>query len=192
MDSTERELENLKTEAQELGITYHPSIGIDKLKAKIREERQLLAELDNTPKVSDPEEENKEPEIIPIKETLGQKKLRLKRDATRLIRCRVTCMNPIKKDLHGEIFAVGNKLVKTIKVFVPYQAEEGWHIPNMILQVLQEKVCQIFVTATDSNGRKTKKAKLIKEYSIEMLPPLTTEELATLAATQAATKSLED
>jgi hypothetical protein len=43
----------------------------------------------------------------------------------------------------------------------------------------------------DSRGNKVRKGKLIKEFAIEELPPLTKEELAELAQRQAMSKSVD-
>ena len=52
-------------------------------------------------------------------------------------------------------------------------------------------MCQIFVSASLPNGEKTRKGKLIKEFNIEILPPLTEQELKDLAKEQAARHSID-
>ena len=184
-------LEALKKQADELKITYHPSIGLNALQEKVNTELDLLNETANTP-IPTP---TVEPEPVPvaIPETEGEMRMRMKKHAQKKIRVRITCMNPNKKDYAGEIFSAGNRVVPTIKQFIPYNAgEEGWHVSNIILGVLRGRQCQVFNTITDKQGRKHRKGKLIREFAIEELPSLTQIELDALAATQAATKSLED
>lgn len=156
------ELQLLKERADQMGISYHPSIGLDKLKEK------LNTKLDS-----------------PKKETESQRFARLRKDANKLIRVRITCMNPAKKNHPGEIFSVSNKAIGCVKKFVPFEAEEGWHIPQVLLPVLKDKMYQSFHIVTVGD-QKVKRPKLVKEFAIEELPELTVEELKDLAAKQAA------
>lgn len=178
------ELAVLKARADLLGIKYHPSISLEKLREKVN--------ASITP--DEPEETPTDPDSSAITfepETPNAKRLRMKREATKLVRVRVTCMNPIKKEWDGEIFTVGNNAVGSIKKYVPFNAEDGWHVPQMILQMMQERMCQIFVTVTDDRGNKVRRGKQIREFAIEYLPQLTKAELAELAARQAATKAID-
>lgn len=120
-----------------------------------------------------------------LAETPNEKRRRIKRNAEELIRVRVTCMNPAKKDWSGEIFTVGNSAVGTIKKFVPFNAEEGWHVPRMILEMMEQRVCQIFVNKKTSHGVTVKEGKQIREFNIERLHPLDEEALEELARRQA-------
>lgn len=170
---TPDELTALKARADLLGISYHPSIGVEKLREKINAK---LAEGDKEPEVKDQ----------PVaEETAGARKLRLQREAMALVRVRVTCMNPAKKEWEGEIFTVGNSNLRTITKYVPFNAEEGWHIPRILLNQLQERMCQVFYTTKDDRGNNVRRGKLIREFAIEILPPLTKEELKDLAQRQA-------
>ena len=166
------ELEVLKARADKLGIKYHPSISLAKLKEKVSEG---LA--DETPE-----------EVVtvkPGKETDVQLKARKRREANALIRIRVSCMNPNKKEWDGEIITTGNTNTGTIKKFVPFNSDEGYHVPHMIYEQLLQRQCQVFVTVKDNRGNKVRKGKLIKEFAVEVLPPLTEKELKELAQRQA-------
>ena len=172
----ESELDALKARADLMNIKYHPSIGVDKLKEKIAE---AMGEADESPEV-----EADEAPAEPVGETPNQRKIRLKKEANQLIRCRVTCMNPNKSEWEGEILTVANAAVGTIKKYVPFNTE--WHVPRFILNVLKARECQVFYTYVDKRtGNKTRKGKLVKEFAIEELPPLTKEELRDLAQRQA-------
>lgn len=176
------ELENLKVRADKLGVKFHPSISADKLREKIKAaqaEGEGQAGSDE-PKVATGTDE----------ESAAAKKLRLKREGLKLVRVRITCMNPTKKEWEGEIFTVSNNAVGTVKRYVPYNVEEGWHVEQILLNQLRERQCQIFVTEKDSRGNKIRKGKLIREFAIEVLDPLTEEELADLAQRQAMAKGL--
>lgn len=171
------ELTTLKARADLLGISYHPSIGVEKLREKINAAVEPKA--DEVPVAS------------AESETPGQKRARLQREAAELVRVRVSCMNPFKKEWEGEIITTGNTAVGTYKKYVPFNTEDGWHIPRIIYNQLVQRECQIFVTVRDSRGNTSRKGKMIKEFAIEVLPPLTTEELAELARRQAMAKSID-
>lgn len=174
------ELNALKSRADMMGISYHPSIGLEKLREKVNAALTGAAEKTEEPAVVDP-----------TVETEGQRNSRLKKEASKLVRVRVTCMNPAKKEWEGEIFSVGNAVVGSFTKYVPFNIDEGWHIPQMIYQMIKDRECQIFYTITDSRGNKTRKGKLVKEFSVEVLPPLTKEELHELAQRQAMSNSIE-
>lgn len=168
------ELEVLKARADRLGISYHPSIKVEKLREKL--EKEMSGEI---PEKASPTK------VVKEEETEAQLNNRKRLEATELIRIRVTCMNPQKKDWDGEIFTTGNAVVGTIKKYVPFNADEGWHVPRMIYQQMLERQCQVFYTVTNRNGVKTRAGKLIREFNIEVLPPLTVAELKEIAQRQA-------
>lgn len=175
------DLEALKAQADRLGVKYHPSISAEKLSEKLK------AALETQPeeKVAPAAAETKP------KETEDQRRLRLKREAEKLVRIRVTCMNPNKKAFEGEVFTVGNSVVGTFRKYVPFDAPDGWHVPNIIYEMLKERQCQIFVETRDERGNRGKKGKLIKEFAIEVLPSLSEKELKELARRQAMRKSVD-
>ena len=82
------ELENLKVRAEKLGVKFHPTISAEKLREKIKA-HQADGKGEVAPKAEDTAEN---PEL---------KKLRLKREALKLVRVRITCMNPAKKEWEG-------------------------------------------------------------------------------------------
>ena len=184
-------LESLKLRADRMGLKYHPSISFEKLSEKIAaalaEETKGDKDVDNG-NVSAPQVAEVS---APKEETLNEKRSRLKKEAFALSRIRVTCMNPAKKEWEGELFTAGNSLVGSVTKFVPFNNDEGWHVPKIILNQIQNRQCQIFTTVRDSQGRSSRKGKMIKEFAVEILDPLTPEELAELARRQAATKAID-
>ena len=186
-DLAAAELENLKARADLLGVTYHPNIGPEKLREKIAAKQAEEA----TPALVSGEAAGKSEEKVSIQsaeESPAAKRVRLKREGLKLVRVRITCMNPFKKEWEGEIFTVSNNAVGTVKRYVPYNVEDGWHVEHILLEQLKERKCQIFVSEKDSRGNKVRKGKLIREFAIEVLDPLTDKELAELAQRQAMAK----
>ena len=164
------ELTALKARADMMGVKYHPSISLEKLKEKITAHMN-----------AGEDKPTAEPEMD---------RAALQKSASELMRIRVTCMNPAKKEWEGEIFTVGNSVVGTFKKYVPFNADEGWHVPRIIYEQLKDRECQVFTTVRDSRGNSTRKGKLIKEFAIEVLPNLTEEEIKELAQRQAMAKSV--
>lgn len=176
------ELTLLKQRADKMNISYHPSIGIAKLKEKIEAtlEGKTLEEDDAPVTKAKPKEL-----------TQAELSAKAREDALRLVRVIVNCMNPAKALWEGEIFSVSNRYIGDVKKFVPFNNEAGWHIPYCIYQQLIEKQCQTFYTVVDKRtGMKTRAGKLIREFNVVVLPDLTETELAELARQQALNNSI--
>jgi len=184
--TTQDELSALKARADMMGVTYHPSIGLEKLREKVN---AAVAGETTEPETPAPSEAAA---INTAVETEAQKTKRLKDDAARLVRIRLTCMNPAKNEWPGEIISVGNARVGAFSKFIPFNADDGWHVPNIIYKALADRMCQVFVTTTDSRGNKSRKGKLIREFAIEILPELNAEELHDLAQRQAMSGAIEN
>ena len=164
------ELDKLKEVADAYEVDYHPSIGLTKLQAKVNEAMGI---------VSDPAEEKT---TAPV-ETKGQKNKRLKNEANALQRVIVTCMNPHFKEYQGNFFSTGNRVVGTIRKYVAFGVE--YHVPNMLLDMIETKEFTAFTNGKDSKGRPAKLTSKQKAYAIQRLAPLTADELKDLAQRQA-------
>lgn len=117
-------------------------------------------------------------------ETEGQKKNRLRREAQALVRVRVSCMNPQKKNLKGELLCVSNRNFGTIQRFIPFNRD--WHIEKVLYDALSEREYMVF------DREKTGRANIevvtprnVPEFNIAVLPPLTKGELKDLGQRQA-------
>ena len=174
------ELTTLKEKADLMGLKYHPSISADKLREKVN------AALADTPV----EVVNElEPEAVTeVAENATEYRLRKRREANELVRVRVSCMNPAKKEIMGELFTAGNSVVGSFTKFVPFNVEDGWHIPRVIYNQMVERMCQVFYTVNTPDGDKVRKGKLIREFAIEVMPELSADELHDLAQRQAMAK----
>jgi hypothetical protein len=161
----EKTLDELKDIADGLGLKYHPTISAAKLADKI-------------------EEFASEPEEAPVAPAKKKTPKEIRQAATKLVRVRVTCMNPAKRDWDGEIFMVGNRHTGTLRKYVPYGVD--WHVPQMILDMIKARQCQVFQSVkrrTAGGDISSREGKLVKEFAVEILPPL--KELAELAQRQA-------
>lgn len=170
------ELTLLKQRAQTLGIKFHPSIGLESLRSKVS--AALTGE--------DAEKAAEEPvPEAPAAESRIQMRNRLRKEASALVRVRVTCMNPNKKEWKGEIFTASNSIVGTFRKYVQFNTEEGWHVPQIILNMIKARQFQTFYTIKNERGVAVRKGKLVPEFAVEVLPPLTEKELLELSRRQA-------
>lgn len=192
------ELAALKLRANSMGLQYHVNIGLDKLREKVN------AALTDTPESVDIAQKDVKPtapafmaegatveeivagyrEAVNANLSTAQKRNQALKECNRLVRIQVTCMNPVKRDWPGEVIEVGNSVVGTFKKYIPFNATAGYHVPHIIYQALKERDCQIFVNGTTENGIPIKRAKLIKEFSVTVMPSLTEAELKELAQRQ--------
>lgn len=174
------ELATLKERADMLGVKYHPSISLEKLREKVN-----ANVIGVSPAV-------KEPVNTVTEESVVQRRIRKKKEANELVRIRITCMNPAKKEWDGEIITAGNALVGSFSKFIPFNdADDGWHVPRIIYNQLVDRQCQVFTTVRDGRGNSSRKGKLIKEFAIEVLPNLTPAELTVLARKQSMAKAVD-
>ena len=170
------ELTLLKQRAQTLGIKFHPSIGLESLRSKVS------AAL--TGEAAEEAAEEPVPEA-PAAESRIQMRNRLRKEASALVRVRVTCMNPNKKEWKGEIFTASNSIIGTFRKYVQFNTEDGWHVPQIILNMIKARQFQTFYTIKNERGVAVRKGKLVPEFAVEVLPPLTEKELLELSRRQA-------
>lgn len=177
------ELTLLKERADQLGIKYKDNIGIESLRNKVN---AFLA--------NDGSDEGE----APVKEkTLAQiaaeERHKQAKEQLELVRVRIACLNPAKAKLQGEIFTIGNKFVGTVRKFVAYgeATDNGYHVPKIIFDELKTRKFQQITTKKGPNGQLLPIVRMVSEFSIEVLEPLTREELERLAAAQAAAGGLD-
>lgn len=174
MSNQQNELNLLKERADQMGISYSNNIGIEALKQKINEKLGTTqSDLTGKEDIS----------FLERKEKYN--------NAMKLVRVIVTPNNPSKKDLEGEIFSVANSIC-SIKRYVPYNNEKGWHIENILYHMLKEKKTQVFSNKTLKDGTSVRVGREIPAYNITVLPPLTEKEKEDLAKAQRARQSIED
>ena len=109
----------------------------------------------------------------------------------KLIRCRIYNLNPSKRDLQGEIVTVGNKYLGSVKKFIPFgeATDNGYHIPNILYEELKRRRFQS-ITTKSVKGQIVVNNRMVPEYSLEVLPQLTKEQLKELADKQGAAERL--
>ncbi len=184
----EQELELLKSKADKMGVKYGPRIGVDTLRSKINAE--LSGEKSDE---KDNDENEGEAPALTANEILAKKRGDMVKKELRMVRCRISNLNPQKKDLAGEIFSVTNKYLGTVKKFIPYgeATDEGYHVPYILFQQLKTRKFQSIQTKT-VKGQIQVKRRWVPEFALEEMDPLTQKELASLANSQAAAGGMSE
>ena len=174
------ELEMLKTRARVMGITFSNNIGVEALRKKIDDKLEGQNEVDAEPEATNP--------LQPKKATPANIRQLLLDENMKLVRLRITNMDPKKKDLPGEIFTVANGYIGTIRKFIPYGevTEGGYHVPYCIYKQLDKRKFLNIRTSRSRNGEIKVDHSWAKEFALEVLPQLTPAELKRLALEQAA------
>lgn len=163
------ELQLLKEKADSLGVEYKSNVSTKTLTKLIREFEEQEEQDDG---LTDNER---------IKRTLDE--------ATKLVRVIITPMDSTKRDYQGDVFSAGNSVVPTMTKYIPFGVE--WHVPQIILNTIKEKVMNKFIAKKDERGREYREYQEAKAYSIQELPPLTKEELQELAKSQEMRQAIE-
>lgn len=195
------ELEMLKQQAALMGVTHSNNIGVEALRKKIA--AKMEGEQDNTdadgveiaqpnPLAPAPAEPTATAEAAPAgkPKTLQQ---HLRETAMRLVRIRISSMDPKKQDLDGEFITVANEYIGTVRKYVPFgeKTDKGYHVPQCIYDHLKGREF-LHVQTREVDGQLVTKTRYVKEFAIEVLEPLTPAEIRALAADQRATGRLDD
>lgn len=190
------ELTLLKERADMLGVKYGPNIGVEALKVRINE---VLAN-DGKPEDSagNPVDgASLAPAAGPTKtpaQLIQEERKRQHKEQLRLVRIRVTCLNPHKANSRGEIISVGNSFLGTVRKFVPFgeATDNGYHVPYIIFTELKSRKFNSVKTTKGQHGQMIVTQRLVNEFAIEELEPLSEVELRQLANAQAAAGGLAD
>jgi len=195
----------LMQRARMMNLTFSPNIGLETLRARIKDKMEgttsneaalapapTPAAGDAAPAVLSGGERPVNPLAGEFPTVVKARKLTLRQHMRntqmRLVRLRITCLDPKKKDLRGEIFTVANAHLGTVRKFVPFGevTDNGFHVPYCIYRMLQRrKFLNIRTTRVRGNQIHVEQG-YAKEFALEVLPPLTPAQLTRLAVTQAA------
>lgn len=190
--SQEDELTILKQRARMMGVEFSNNIGLETLKQRIQDKMDGNAGVPETVEAQPSAPPLVDPSLASASKPVKVRTLRqmLIEEQMKLVRIRIQNLDPKKKDLPGEIITVANEYLGTVRKYVPYGevTDGGWHVPYCIYELLRARKFLNLRTYTDRrNGGNIKVEQgWAQEFSIEVLPPLTGEELKKLAATQAA------
>lgn len=219
------ELAFLKQRADLMGIKYSNNIGVDALREKIKAKTEAETTtsddddvVEDEPVVEeDPDYEGEANASAPISKehsnvtgldpneaatyTKPRKSKKMSarayvmREKMKLVRLRITNLDPKKKDIPGEYITVANEYIGTVKKYVPFgeASENGYHVPYCIYEFLRDRRFLNIRTRKGKFNTPIVEQGWAKEFALEVLPPLTAEELAKLSTVQqAAGYGLED
>ena len=175
----------LMSRARLMKIPISNNIGIEKLRERIA---QAMAGV----KPGADEPETAAPALVDPAQPKGKNARQLARlEAMKLVRIHIVNLDPKKKDLQGEIITVANDMIGTVRKFVPYGevTENGYHVPLIIYKMLKRRKFLNIRTRKGPKGPVVEQS-WAQEFSIEVLPPLTKDELKKLASAQMAAGSV--
>lgn len=164
-------LENLKAEADSLGISYTAKATVNSLSKKIQAYRDAKYAITKRPVA---EQKRAKSDIEKRQQIQALMKLS---------RVEITCHDP-KIRSRGQIMkAVANSIVN-VKKTIPFDTPT--HVPQIILNAMAEEKFVMFGTKKLAGGAEVADPKEVKTYSIEYLDPLTPEQLERIAIRQQA------
>lgn len=166
-DTMPSELELLKTQADIIQLKYKANVTAKTLRKQIM---TALSEDDDSEGMSKKEHDE------------------LVSENTKLVRCIIMPVAPHMRDYQGQIFSSGNAVLGVISKYVLFNTE--FHVPNILLKQIQSQEMQFFVKRT-ANGEEFRESKMRKAYNVEILEPLTADELKELARSQENRNAIE-
>lgn len=207
------EMEVLKDRARKLGITFSNNISLDTLRQRVAdkqegkpdesadEEDALVAAAKKAIADANPVAQLATQVNALTGETanapVATKTLRqhLYDEQMKLVRLRITCLDPKKKDLHGEIMTVANEYLGTVRKFIPFGevTDEGYHVPYCLYKMLEARKFLNIIVRKDPRTKQTKVTQVwAREFALDVLEPLSAQEIERLAAAQIAAGSTGD
>lgn len=170
-------LDNLKKRASALGITYSPNIGEQKLAEKID------AALSGAPQIEDTTQglaEEKDPiYALNSKASARERAFLLKRVV-------IYPVDPRRAQLKGELVFAGNGEIGMVGKYLPFNDKRGFHVPQILLNKLEETTFTEFYNITDALGNEETQVRQRPAFIVQELAPLTEAELEAIAARQRA------
>ena len=184
MDIENMDIEDVKAELTGRGIKVHHKNSEKKLREMLqadvdKNDAEVPVEVESSP--VEPAKVKKKSEKTTTM-TLEQKCMHLKRII-------VTPNDPEMSGHSGQIFTVIVSAVnngKAIKKYVPFNNEEGWHVPNIIVNQIANAEMQKFKSVKTHNGETVLQPYQAKKYNVQVLPDLSQKEIDKLAASQTA------
>lgn len=116
--------------------------------------------------------------------------------AMKLTRVRVSNLDPADAAVPGAIISVVNQYLGKVSKYVPFgeENEGGYHLPEVLIKELRGRTYNMrkeIKKAGSSFGVKQYKTVPMRKFAIEILPPLTKDELQNLAKDQKARNAID-
>lgn len=191
----------LRERLTQMGVRYSNNAGVEALREKLRvatedgpaavnAAEEVLEVVDPTPSTSkaQPAFDAVVPELPNTRaQTKAELRNQLRREQMKLVRLRITNLDPKKKEWPGEILTVANEYIGTVSRFVPFgeATDEGWHVEQCLYEMMKERQFLDVITKK-VQGQIIVSHRLVREFSLEVLPQLTQNELTKLGQAQLA------
>ncbi len=169
--------DEIRQELTENGVTLHHKTGSKKLASTLAEVRTKTYKEEVNSGSTEASRAAKEKHLAAMQTP--------EKRAMKLTRVVVVPNDSTMANYPGLIFTVGASGLnggQMIKKFVPFNNEEGWHVPQIILDQIENAQMQKFKTVTRANGDKVLEPFLTKKFNVRILDPLTKEELDKVTA----------
>lgn len=177
---------SLKKQADRMGISYKSNTSVATLQKLIKERLEAPIGGEDSPEPDASKGTTSEKQL-----TKGELAEANYKESMKLVRVIITPMEATKaSNLESEMFCAGNSVVGTVKRTIPFGVE--WHVEQILINSIQEKKYQMFISKKNHLGVDTVSARMVPAYSITVLDPLTKEELDKLADLQLRTGSLQE
>lgn len=163
-------IEALRNQCDLLGITYHH-------KNKEQTLIELIQAHHDKMKVAEEKVPATEVEILNA----------ARKEALRLHRVMVTCNDPMKINYPGEVFQAGNANIATIKKYCPFGNTNGWHMPKILLNSIEDKEFR----RPNKDQRDARSGGMAKAYTVTYLDNLKPEEFEQLKQIQEMRRSAQ-
>lgn len=180
----------LMQRARMMNVKFSNNIATDKLRARV------AAAMEGQTASEEEDEPEEVVDVNPLASTSAASttkpvsfRKRIRDENMRLIRVRITNLDPKKADLPGEVITFSNEVLGTVRKFIPYDdtSDEGYHIENCLYKLLKSrKFAQIQTKKDKRTGRPVTSVRHVPEFNLEVLKPLTKLELENLANEQRA------
>jgi len=185
------ELALLKQRATLLGVSFSNNIGLETLKERIQAKQ---AELEGGPAAVTAAPVAAKTMPVPGAAEAPVKQLTLRQyihaKSMKLVRLRIVNLDPKKKDLPGEFLTVANEHLGTVTKFIPFGevTDNGYHVPYCLYKMMKNrKFLNIRTYKDKKNDNQIRvEQRWANEFALEVLDPLTPQQLAELAAAQTA------
>lgn len=186
------ELTMLKSRAKLMGVAFSNNIGLEALKEKIEEHKQKAVNAEKQVASQTQKNEEKAERTVAKGKKMNLRTF-LQKEKMKLVRLRITNLDPKKKDLPGEILTTGNEFLGTVRKFIPFgeATDNGYHVPYCLYELMRDRKFLSIKTRKGPKGQTIVEQQMVREFALEILPPLTDEERARLSAAQLASGGVE-
>lgn len=179
----------MKGRADIMGISYKPDVTADYLEALIDMKLAEGSDKPAAPSAPTP--------AATVSGDAPTKSLRqhIIEENMKLVRIRLINLDQKDTGLNGDIFTVSNEYLGEVRRFVPYKDtfyENGYHVENCILKQLKDKKFLKINVTKNAKGQEVIEKGWVRKFAIEIMDPLTPEELERIRISQLQSGSTSD